>query len=111
MSGGSWLVIVVWGGPVLVGTLIFLWSELHSGQVDSFEKQRAEAARWMQQESKGLEHWWGPEVLTDLNPNPCPRLPYDVAVYIFMDMAQRGLLLPDIVGRDVDIDGQKVVIH
>lgn len=99
MTASAWLVILLWGGLPIGGSLLFLglemyrWLQAQRRPVDSFARQRAESARWMRENWVGLEHWWRPDVLTDRNPNPSPRLSYDVATYIFNYLAKRGLLL------------------
>jgi hypothetical protein len=45
MPASAWFVIVVWAGPTFVGILLFIWSECRGSGVDTYTRQRVEAAR------------------------------------------------------------------
>jgi hypothetical protein len=65
-----------------------------------FNKQRAEAARWMFEREKRHEFYWRWWVLTDEgNPDDQsnPHLPVSDADLVFASFIQEGLLLPTIV--------------
>ncbi len=107
MSFYSWFLVIFWGGPTIVGVLFLLGTQFRRAPQRTFEGQRAEAARWMQTNGRGLEHWWDPSVLTVSNPNPSPGLPYEVAYYIFMDLTQRGLLFAKVIPVEVSVGETK----
>ncbi len=108
MSFYRWLPVLIWGGPTIAAVLFFLGTQLfRRAPQGTFEGQRAEAARWMLANWIGLEHWWDPSVLTNSNPNPSPAFSYEVASHIFLDLAQRGLLLARVIPVEVEVGETK----